>query len=294
MADTNDLFEIISTTRAMRRLKPDPVPDHLIRKILEAGVSAASGGNRQHWRFMVIKDRAIKEKVQRYYQRALDEVVGPRYRNSTPPPGVTREQYDRQHNAVAYLTEHFHDAPVWIVACLDEGQGTPSRSSGASIYPAVQNMLLAARALGLGNRLVFAGFAKDVARVVSAFDISVFPSLWEGTPLTVFEALAMGKPIVATDADGLLDVLKHDRDALIVPRRDAPALAAGIVRLIEDPALRARLGAAARVTGQHYDIGAFVRKMEQLYVLLHRVSRATRRRGVLEADLSFLTSHAPA
>ena len=56
---------------------------------------------------------------------------------------------------------------------------------------------------------------------MSAFDISVFPSLWEGTPLTVFEALAMGKPIVATDADGLLDVLTHDRDAMIVPKRDA-------------------------------------------------------------------------
>ncbi len=153
MADKTDLFEIISTTRAMRRLKPDPVPDDLIRKILEAGVSAASGGNRQHWRFMVIKDRAIKEKVQHYYQRALDEVVGPRYRTSAPPPGVTREQYDRQHAAVTYLTEHFHEAPVWIVACLEEGQGTPSRSSGASVYPAVQNMLLAARALGLGATL---------------------------------------------------------------------------------------------------------------------------------------------
>jgi nitroreductase len=153
MADRTDLFEIISTTRAMRRLKPDPVPDDLIRKILEAGVSAASGGNRQHWRFMVIKDRAIKEKVQHYYQRALDEVVGPRYRTSAPPPGVTREQYDRQHAAVTYLTEHFHEAPVWIVACLEEGQGTPSRSSGASVYPAVQNMLLAARALGLGATL---------------------------------------------------------------------------------------------------------------------------------------------
>lgn len=153
MADGTDLFEIISTTRAMRRLKPDPVPDDLIRKILQAGVSAASGGNRQHWRFMVIKDRAIKEKVQPYYKRAFDEVVGPRYRTSAPPPGVTREQYDRQHNAVAYLTEHFHEAPVWIVACLEEGQGTPSRSSGASIYPAVQNMLLAARALGLGATL---------------------------------------------------------------------------------------------------------------------------------------------
>jgi nitroreductase len=153
MAEGTDLFEIISTTRAMRRLKPDPVPDDLIRKILEAGVSAASGGNRQHWRFMVIKDRALKGKVQHYYKRALDEVVGPRYRNSAPPPGVTREQYDRQHNAVSYLTDHFHEAPVWIVACLEDGQGTPSRSSGASIYPAVQNMLLAARALGLGATL---------------------------------------------------------------------------------------------------------------------------------------------
>ena len=151
-----------------------------------------------------------------------------------------------------------------------------------------------ARALGLGDRFVFAGFAKDVARVVSAFDVSVFPSLWEGTPLTVFEALAMGKPIVATDADGLVDVLTHDRDALIVPRRDPPALAAAIVRLIDDPALGGRLSAAARETGRQYDIAAFVRKMEQLYVLLHRVSRATRRRGVLQADLSFLTSRARA
>ena len=60
-----------------------------------------------------------------------------------------------------------------------------------------------------------------MAAVVSAFDLSVFPSLWEGTPLTVFEALAMGKPIVATDADGLLDVLADERDAVIVPKRDA-------------------------------------------------------------------------
>ena len=58
-----------------------------------------------------------------------------------------------------------------------------------------------ARALNLGDRFVFAGFAKDVPRVLSAFDISVFPSLWEGTPLTVFEALAMGKAIVATQTD---------------------------------------------------------------------------------------------
>ena len=148
--------------------------------------------------------------------------------------------------------------------------------------------------LGLGERFVFAGFAKDVAQVVSAFDVSVFPSLWEGTPLTVFEALAMGKPIVATDADGLTDVLTHDRDAVIVPKRDAAALADAIVRLMDAPDERRRLGAAAAVTGRQYDIAAFVRKMEQLYELLHRISRPTHRRGAMSADLSFLTSRSPA
>ncbi len=153
MAESTDIFDIIHTTRAMRRLKPDPVPDELIRKILEAGICAANGSNRQTWRFLVVKDRAIKEKVQHFYARAFEEVVGPRYRGSTPPPGSTSEKYTRQHNAVEYLTEHFHEAPVWIVCCLDEGTATPTRSSGASIYPAVQNMLLAARALGLGATL---------------------------------------------------------------------------------------------------------------------------------------------
>jgi glycosyltransferase involved in cell wall biosynthesis len=138
-----------------------------------------------------------------------------------------------------------------------------------------------AAGLGLGGRFLFAGFAKDVARVVSAFDLSVFPSLWEGTPLTVFEALAMGRPIVATDADGLTDVLTHDRDALIVPKRDPGALAAGILRLMADPVERSRLGEAARLTARQYDIATFVRKMERLYDLLQRVSRPTHPRGVL-------------
>ncbi|HET9264335.1 MAG TPA: glycosyltransferase family 4 protein [Vicinamibacterales bacterium] len=151
-----------------------------------------------------------------------------------------------------------------------------------------------ARALGLGDRFVFGGFVRDVARVVSAFDISVFPSLWEGTPLTVFEALAMGQPIVATDADGLVDVLTHEHDAMIVPRRDAPALAAAIIRTIDEPATRERLGTAARITGQQYDIAAFVAKMERLYLLLHRLSRTTRRQIVSRADLSFLTSRSRA
>ncbi len=149
---STDIFEIMGTMRAMRRLKPDPVPDALIRKILEAGVAAPNGGNFQTWRFMVLKDQAKKKAVQLLYKRAFDEAVGPRYATAAPPPGVSKERYARQHAAVEYLTDHFHEAPVWIVACLVDGP-SPSRTAGASIYPAVQNMLLATRALGLGSTL---------------------------------------------------------------------------------------------------------------------------------------------
>ncbi|MCY3692678.1 MAG: nitroreductase family protein [Chloroflexota bacterium] len=153
MPENTELFHIMRTTRAMRRLKPDPVPDELILQILQAGQWAANGGANQRWRFLVIKDRSIKERVQVWYQKAFDEVVGPRYRGSEPPPGSSPGRYRRQHDAVEYLTEHYHEAPVWIVACQDDGEETPTRGSGASIYPAVQNMLLATRALGLGATL---------------------------------------------------------------------------------------------------------------------------------------------
>ena len=149
---STDVYDIMHTTRAMRRLKPDPVPDELIKKILQAGLCAANGGNTQRWRFMVIKDPAKKKAVQKVYKRAYDEIIGPRYATSAPPPGSDAARYKRQHDAVEYLTEHYHEAPVWIVACLDE-PGGPTSWSGASVYPAVQNMLLAARALGLGSTL---------------------------------------------------------------------------------------------------------------------------------------------
>ena len=147
-----------------------------------------------------------------------------------------------------------------------------------------------ARALGLGDRLVFTGYMRDVAAALSALDLVVFPSLWEGTPLTVFEALAMGKPIVATDADGLVDVLTDRKDALIVPKANAELLAGAINHLLETPALAAALSTEARKTGARYDIAAFVRKMERLYELLHEASRVPGRAGILKTDLSFLAT----
>jgi glycosyltransferase involved in cell wall biosynthesis len=179
---------------------------------------------------------------------------------------------------------------------VDAVREITARQPNARVYIAGEGELETAlreqaSALALGDRLRFLGFQRDVAAVLSAFDVVVFPSLWEGTPLTAFEALAAGKPIVSTDADGLLDILTDRKDALIVPKRNPGALARAVIALIEQPGLADRLGAAARQTGAKYDIARFVRKMERLYDILHETSRATKRAGVLQRDLSFLTAN---
>src|ERR1700746_760423 len=101
--DGAELCEVIRTTRSMRRLKPDPVPNELIRKILEAGVCAPSGGNMQRWRFLVIQDAAIKQTVAAYYRRAWDEIVAPRYRSGAPAPGISQERFQRLLVSAEYL-----------------------------------------------------------------------------------------------------------------------------------------------------------------------------------------------
>jgi nitroreductase len=145
------LFDAIRTTRSMRRLRPDPVPDELLREILEAAICAPSGGDSQHWRFIVVKDPEIKRQIQIRYRRAFEDLKE-RFHAAPPPPGKTEAQKQRMLAARDHLTEHFHEAPVLIVCCLDGDSGS-GVGAGASIYPAVQNILLAARALGLGATL---------------------------------------------------------------------------------------------------------------------------------------------
>src|SRR5438067_13915129 len=97
--NTADLFETIRTTRSMRRLKPAPVPDELIRKILEAGVCAPSGGNMQRWRYLVVRDPKVKQTVGTFYKRAWDEIVAPRYRSGAAAPGTNPERFGRMLDA---------------------------------------------------------------------------------------------------------------------------------------------------------------------------------------------------
>lgn len=144
-----DVLEAIHTTRSMRRLKTDPIPDEVIREILEAAVRGPSGSNQQSWSFIVIRDPAIKKGIQELYAEA-----GMAYfASQQPSPDLTddqRQQAGRVRNSAVHLAEHMHEAPVLIMCCI---RGNESFTLGSSIYPAVQNLMLAARAFGVGSTL---------------------------------------------------------------------------------------------------------------------------------------------
>jgi nitroreductase len=151
--DTMDFFDVVGTQRAMRRLKPDPLPPPVIRQILDAAICAPSGGNRQGWSFIVVQDAALRAKIGALYRESFMLLLehAPAYKAATtaPPGSPDRKMID----SALYLADHMGEAPVLLLACVATDGARPGLTSGASIYPAVQNILLAARALGIGSTL---------------------------------------------------------------------------------------------------------------------------------------------
>lgn len=143
-----DVLEAIATTRSMRRLKPDPIPDEALRVILEAATRAPSGSNQQNWSFIVVRDPELKQEIQRHYYEVAQHYFesGPQ----TAACGEGKQVMNRVRSSAAHLAEHLHEAPVLVLCCI---RGEPSLGLGASIYPAVPNLMLAARAFGIGTTL---------------------------------------------------------------------------------------------------------------------------------------------
>jgi nitroreductase len=146
-----DFFDVVTTQRAMRRLETRPIPDAVLRQIMEAAICAPSGGNRQGWSFVVVRDAAKRARLGELYREAWGELMKvPYYAGAAKEP---RESPAGKMLASArHLGEHLGEAPVLVLACIALDPGvTPSLTTGASIYPAVQNLMLAARALGVGS-----------------------------------------------------------------------------------------------------------------------------------------------
>jgi nitroreductase len=156
------LFEAVRTCRAIRRLKPDPVPATLIRKVCEAGTFAPSGGNRQPWYFIAVMDRARRAFVAERYRRAFERYIAPARKAASAPDYP--ESKRRNLRAAVYLAEHLHEVPVHLFVAGWTRRGQPQTQA---LFPAIQNILLACRAVGLGASLTTAHRA--YGREIDAF-----------------------------------------------------------------------------------------------------------------------------
>ncbi len=171
------LLDGLATTRAIRRYRPDPIPDDDLAAILFAATRAPSGSNRQPARFVVLRDgshaRLAKALLARSFRarwaekRAADGYAAGSGTDPSSPKA-------RMAATMAYFVDHFEQTPVVVLACLDRGR-KPHPHDGASVYPSCQNLLLAARALGYGGVLtVWHTAVEDELRAALAIPDDVF------------------------------------------------------------------------------------------------------------------------
>lgn len=148
-----DVFEALYTTRAMRRVKEDPIPENILIQMVDAAVRAPSGANNQSWKFIIVTEPDVKNKLGDYYREAWDIYIRDYYENN-PDMGASKvldenkaKQVIRISKSATWLSENFHKVPAQFVV-LSRNDPT-----GSSIYPAIWNLMLAGRAHGIGTCL---------------------------------------------------------------------------------------------------------------------------------------------
>lgn len=157
MSENIGLIDAMSTTRAIRKFSSDPIPDDVLHQVLEAATWAPSGGNRQSWRAIVIRDPELRKKVGELYRSGYNARYSAAQRLNARDPSQASV-----YTSADYLAEHMAtEPPVLVLFCNERpsDSGIPSASlssawvRGSSVFPAVQNLLLAAREHGLGGCL---------------------------------------------------------------------------------------------------------------------------------------------
>lgn len=187
-------LEAIRTLLSMRKLKPDPVEEEKVRIILEAAGKAPSGGNSQPWEFIVIMDPSVKKHLRDLTVQGLEVYAKSNLRIQKD----AIQDFLQPSNPVTWMAQNTDKAPVLILACLnskrakrltDEWAWLEEQANWASVFPAVQNMLLAARALGLGTAIsIFPLFKMTELRDLLKFPDYVKPGIlvYVGYPSTRF------------------------------------------------------------------------------------------------------------
>jgi nitroreductase len=143
-----DLYEALYTTRAMRRVKPDPIPDDVLRSMLDAAIRSPSGSNSQNWRWLTVTDRSTMQELGKLYAEAWIELNETVYKGARAKAEASgNESMQRIYSSSQWLADNFGDSPLVV---LPYHRNDPS---GASIYPAVWSLMLSARSFGVGTTL---------------------------------------------------------------------------------------------------------------------------------------------
>jgi nitroreductase len=157
-----DIYEAIYTTRAMRRLKPDPIPYDVQARILDAAIRAPHIG--EGWRFILVDDPGIKSQLAPLYRKGFERMVGGAPEEVFAEVLKTNAPISKTVRSGLYLVNHFAEVPLLLI-------GFGRTKEGAGIYPALQNAMLAARAEGIGSTLTgflqtyFANEVRDILGV---------------------------------------------------------------------------------------------------------------------------------
>lgn len=181
MSEQMGIFDVMYSTRAMRRIKPDAVPEELLVKLIDAANQAASGSNQQNGRWIVVRDKSQKEKLAELNRKVFEAYVGPNGARAGALPHQSEAKRARMLEAVQWQADHFAEIPAHIIACLQvslpvRDTFAAGAGSGGSIWPGVQNLLLAARALGLAaTPTTFAISDRAAAREVLALPEDILP-----------------------------------------------------------------------------------------------------------------------
>jgi nitroreductase len=153
-----DLLQTMHELRAMRRIKPDPVPESLIRDVVTYATYAPTPGNTQAWKFVVVTDAELRQKIAGYYAPGIDWLFTHVY--SAGLPNLSSAESERVKAAFYWQRDHLGEIPVLIFPCIEGTEGLDFTQHfiqcsflGGAIFPAIQNLLLACRAKGLGATL---------------------------------------------------------------------------------------------------------------------------------------------
>jgi len=147
------LIEALHSTPSRRYLSTEPIPDDVLWAILDAAVRGPTGGNRQAWGWVVVSDEAVKQRIAQWYREGWQQAYGNRRAEILASAAADTGMSRRAFLAAEYLAEHLEDAPVWVFPVLRNAADSNNPRLGSSIYGAVQQLILAARAHGVGTTL---------------------------------------------------------------------------------------------------------------------------------------------